>query len=242
VDVAITPLSGDNNNSNNSKKMCFRVSNSYDPNMKEVYPAEVPEKFNGWLTYTVHFQNTGNAPAYDIKIRDTLDQNLDAETFEVLASSHPMTASLNAGAIIFKFKDIMLPDSHSNNAGSNGFVQYRVKPKADLPAGTKIINTAYIGFDFNAPVVTNTTLNRYFSRDAFLMRKITGSAIRTYPNPASGKVFISSADQFSLSVTDITGRIILQTENVKEVQLPSGLFFFEYLVKGEKFNVKVIVY
>ena len=55
----------------------------------------------------------------------------------------------------FKFPNIMLPDSASNPAGSQGFVQYRIKPKANLPLGTQIENTAHIYFDYNAAITTS---------------------------------------------------------------------------------------
>ncbi len=36
-------------------------------------------------------------------------------------------------------------------------------PKANLPAGTQIKNTANIYFDFNPAVVTNTTINNFLA-------------------------------------------------------------------------------
>ena len=54
---------------------------SYDPNRKSVYP--VGECVQGYvledqeLTYTIEFQNTGEAPALNVYIMDTLDTNLD---------------------------------------------------------------------------------------------------------------------------------------------------------------------
>ncbi len=161
VDVAFTPTSGDNDSSNNRASFVYKVTNSYDPNMKEVFPADVHPGFKDWLTYTIHFQNTGNAPAFDIRLADTLDTQLDLETFQLLSYSHPVKASLKGRALSFMFKDIMLADSFSDEKASHGFVQYRIKPMAGLPLGAKIKNTAYIYFDYNDPVVTNTTSNEY---------------------------------------------------------------------------------
>ena len=57
----------------------------FDPNEKEVddvtlTPGELAA--GKYLEYTIHFQNTGNAPASFIRVIDTLSANLDASTFE----------------------------------------------------------------------------------------------------------------------------------------------------------------
>ncbi len=140
------------------------VSCSYDPNDKlvnPVYPfnyALIGEP----LTYTIRFQNTGNAEAYDVVIRDTLDPNLNPATFRVIASSHD--AVLNTELkddqfLSFNFRDIFLPDSTTNFEGSQGFVMYSIQAYDDIPESTQITNTAGIYFDFNPPVITNTTEN-----------------------------------------------------------------------------------
>ena len=67
INANITPTIGDNDVSNNTYQDCYPVINSYDPNIKEVYPIDVEPGFNDWLTYTIHFQNTGNAPAINIR-------------------------------------------------------------------------------------------------------------------------------------------------------------------------------
>ncbi|MBI3235278.1 MAG: hypothetical protein HYZ42_14795, partial [Bacteroidetes bacterium] len=76
VDVYTTPESGDLNQTNNHQGQYFKVVNSYDPNFKEVSPPDTFGTNDSWLLYTIHFQNTGNAEAINIKIIDTLDQNL----------------------------------------------------------------------------------------------------------------------------------------------------------------------
>jgi uncharacterized repeat protein (TIGR01451 family) len=239
VYVSVTSESG---LKNKYKRFCYSVNNSHDPNVKEVYPVRVPENYRDWLTYTVHFQNTGSAPAYNIRLADTLDEHLDIETFQLLGQSHEMTATLRGRALNFKFKDIMLPDSHTNSEGSHGFVQYRIKPLADLPLGTKISNTAFIYFDYNEPVVTNTTVNEYVSQTSSIDRQKIRTAIKTYPNPSGGKVNISLSGPFKLTVTDITGQLVLETHHEGEITLPKGLFFFEYVVDGIRIVDKVVVY
>ena len=183
VSVEVTPISGDNDSSNNKKEFRYLVSNSYDPNMKDVYPVDVPPLFNDWFTYTVHFQNTGNAAAHNIRIADTLASQFDLSTFQVLNYSHTLTTTVRGNALSFRFPNIMLPDSFSDSKGSQGFVQYRVKPNSGLPKGTMIYNTAFIYFDYNAPIVTNTTVNHFVENSSSIADIKALYALNIYPNP-----------------------------------------------------------
>jgi uncharacterized repeat protein (TIGR01451 family) len=159
VEISTSPI--DANTTNNAYDFCYNVVNSYDPNMKEVYPVDVLPGYDDWFTYTIHFQNTGNAPAFNIRLRDTLDTQLDLNTFEVLGYSHPANVGLSGNILTVRFNNIMLPDSTSDYEGSMGYFQYRIKPIGVLLSGSQINNTAYIYFDYNAPIITNTTENNF---------------------------------------------------------------------------------
>src|SRR5690606_2721585 len=141
--------------------ICSAVLASYDPNNKLVLPTGIgPEGFvspETELTYTINFQNTGNYPAEDIYILDTLDQDLDVSSIQILGASHNiMTPYLHGNTILFDFEDIWLADSVSNEPESHGFVTYSIKTKPGLAQGTQIKNSASIYFDYNLPVLTNS--------------------------------------------------------------------------------------
>ena len=139
------------------------VTCAYDPNDKQAFPegysedhlllAETEQEF------LVRFQNTGNAPAQDVVIVDTLDVNFDLETFQIMANSHSMSAVIDTDSreIRFQFYDIQLPDSTCCEPESHGLVSYTVRSLPGLDHGTVLENTAYIFFDNNDPIVTNTT-------------------------------------------------------------------------------------
>src|SRR5262249_32733309 len=138
-EVFVTPTSGDNNLSNNYLEHCFKVSDSYDPNEKEVSPlGNIVPLFNDWLTYTIHFQNTGTASAKNIQILDTLDANLDPESFQLLSYSVPPIVQIVRNNVTFDFVNINLPDSSNSKQGSTGYVEYRVKPYPNLLVGDSI--------------------------------------------------------------------------------------------------------
>ncbi len=138
---------------------------AYDPNDKLVEPAgygalgAVPLGTER-LTYTVRFQNTGTAEAYSVMIRDQLDAGLDLSSFVVLGASHPLTEVCveQDGEAVFSFQGILLPDSAADPLGSQGYVKFKIDISAAAQHLTIIENTASIFFDFNPPIVTNTTI------------------------------------------------------------------------------------
>jgi len=137
---------------------------SFDPNDKLVNPNREDNLtlIDQDLIYTIRFQNTGNDEAYDIVVRDTLDPNLDPTTFRVLSTSHPnslITTLEDNQFLNFNFENIYLPDSTTNFEESQGYVSYLIRSMENLPSETSIQNTASIYFDFNPPIVTNTTDN-----------------------------------------------------------------------------------
>jgi Leucine-rich repeat (LRR) protein len=161
VHVSIQPNQADADTTDNEYDYCYAIFNSYDPNEKEVFPKDVPPGYVDWLTYTIHFQNTGNAPAFNIKLKDTLDTNLDLSTFEFRDASHAASTNLNGRVLTVRFNNIMLPDSSSDHEGSMGYFQYRIKPKPNMADGIKVKNKAHIFFDYNAAIITNTTENLF---------------------------------------------------------------------------------
>ncbi len=143
---------------------------AYDPNDKLVSPDREGDEnytlFEEDLFYTIRFQNTGNDTAFNVVVRDTLDENLNTSSFRLLASSHQdilRTEIAESQYVTFTFDNIMLPDSNVNFNGSQGYVTYIIQPNEGLDENTVIENTASIYFDFNPPIVTNTTQNTMVS-------------------------------------------------------------------------------
>ncbi|MFI5196461.1 MAG: T9SS type A sorting domain-containing protein [Chitinophagales bacterium] len=229
--------STDINPSNNDQSLCLPVVYSYDPNEKEVSPKGTgPQGLipvgTDTLTYTVHFQNTGSATAYDIHIIDTLDSHINPNSLKILGTSHNMLPEwLAPGVIQFKFANIMLPDSTSNEPASHGQVQFSVVLNPGLSPGTHIKNTGYIYFDLNPPVVTNTTLNTIAAPNK-INAIAKGLKIKVYPNPATTEITIEASEQVTaIAISNLVGQTIYtQTCNAKNIEvnianLPSGIYF-----------------
>jgi uncharacterized repeat protein (TIGR01451 family) len=229
VNVNVLTSPTDFDSLNNVFNFCYQVVNSYDPNMKEVYPVNVLPGYDDWFTYTIHFQNTGNAPAFNIRLRDTLDTQLDVSTFEMLGYSHPAVVSLNGNILTVRFNNIMLPDSTTDYDGSMGYFQYRIKPLSNLPNGSQIENTAYIYFDYNAPIVTNTTQNNFDIAVSLQANSISDFGFVIYPNPSNGVFsFKDTKNLQTLEVFNLVGERILTQGSQKEINLSNfanGIYF-----------------
>ncbi|MDH3892403.1 MAG: S8 family serine peptidase [candidate division Zixibacteria bacterium] len=160
----VHPLIGDDNQDDNTDSEAQTVRGSYDPNEKLVTPAGFgPDSLIrriDTLRYQVNFQNVGTDTAFTVIVRDSLDSDIDPASLKIGAGSHPYTFNLVGTELVWTFDNILLPDSNTSEPGSHGFLTYDAAPRDGVPDGTVIENRAAIYFDFNAPVITNTTRNR----------------------------------------------------------------------------------
>jgi uncharacterized repeat protein (TIGR01451 family) len=244
VHVEISPNPIDADTTNNVYDFCYNVVNSYDPNMKEVYPVNVLPGYDDWFTYTIHFQNTGNAPAFNIRLRDTLDTQLDLNTFEVLGYSHPATVTVSGNILTVRFNNIMLPDSTSDYEGSMGYFQYRIKPTPNLPNGSQISNTAYIYFDFNAPIITNTTENNFDITVSATNLKLNPESFEIYPNPSTGVFTIKDAKNIQrVEVYNVMGQeiAVFAGDNTNKVSKQINLSNYSKGIYFAKINGSVVI-
>jgi hypothetical protein len=66
---------------------------------------------------------------------------------------------VNNNVLKFTFSNILLADSNINEPASHGSLLYSIRQNVSNAIGDTIENTANIYFDFNAPVITNTTIS-----------------------------------------------------------------------------------
>jgi len=222
---------------------------SFDPNDKQVMPSgERNEHYtlhDQKLTYTVRFQNTGNAEAIDITIKDTIDMDLDISTLRIVNSSFPVQTTVKGQAIEFLFKNIWLPDSTSNEPESHGFVTYEIQPNADLLDYTEIKNTAYIIFDFNGAIITNTTTNTMVTVIPVALNELEKMDILIHPNPADDIIYISAKNHRPIDkvmIYNTLGQLMLAQNGSKidVSHLPQGVYMVEVKI-GEAIGIEKLV-
>lgn len=235
----------------NFRQRWFVIGTAYDPNEKDVSPkgqgAAGNVGFGTEFTYDVHFQNTGNAPAQNVVVTDTLDTDLDENSVDVLFHSHHMLFTKTGNALRFEFPTIMLPDSLSDPKGSMGMLTFRVKHKTGLPNQTQIHNKASIYFDVNQPIVTNTTLNTLVS-PSMLTSLDKAFEVAISPNPANDFVQIHSAGN-DLSAVDfytILGERVISRNlkgsdaRIQLAGLSQGLYFVKLHDKQGRIVTSII--
>jgi uncharacterized repeat protein (TIGR01451 family) len=223
---------------------------SYDPNDKQVFPRGIDEEHytepGTMLEYQIRFQNTGTAPAFEVNIVDTLSSFLNPATVRPGVSSHPYEFRLmEDGALLFRFKDIVLPDSASNWEESQGFVKFKVDMREDVPLESVIYNRAGIYFDFNPPIITNETWNTvgyYFITPAsdFEEEEEIEQPINIYPNPFFERTTVSLPglkDAAMIELVTTNGQLVYQ-QNILSDQftldvghLAGGMYFYRIYTK-----------
>jgi uncharacterized repeat protein (TIGR01451 family) len=214
---------------------CGVVTGSYDPNDKTGYPTgQTDQKYiqpNQQLQYVIRFQNTGTDTAFTVVIRDTLDFDLNIFTVTAGVSSHQYVFRMYGPRVLeWTFNNINLPDSTTDQEGSNGFVTFHVEQVPNLAPGTEITNDADIYFDFNDPITTNTTMHRIYEGFVSVLNieDLTqeGKSISVYPNPTSNNITIKGETNMSqpFSIFDQMGREVFKgklTGTETEVNLSS---------------------
>jgi len=203
---------------------------SFDPNFKEVNP--VGTGAEGFITpedtvleYMIHFQNIGTYMAQNVVVIDSLDPNLDWATLKPEFLSNKGVVDINEhGVATFTFSNIDLPPVSSEPITSNGMFTYTVRVKPGLAFGTHIKNRASIYFDFNAPVMTNQTLNTIGGQlqTPTAPGATANNSFTIFPNPAQNSftaiINVNTAGTYKLNVTDVTGK----TDIAKTLSLLSG--------------------
>ncbi|HEY0978435.1 MAG TPA: hypothetical protein VGE21_13260 [Flavobacteriales bacterium] len=241
--VSATQPLAESNPTNNTTTAQGIFTGSYDPNDKQVqtssrsnadlYLVEVDE----YLDYTIRFQNSGTDTAFTVVITDTLDLDLDLSTFEPLMASHPHTITFRTGRVVeWRFADILLPDSNTNEALSHGMIRFRIRPVQPVLLGTEYRNNADIFFDFNPPVRTN---------DAVLVVGTTASVaeagkerLLVFPSPATNTITLRARPEQltgELRITALDGRTVLRqraSSTVNVEGLVPGIYQLDLLTRN----------
>lgn len=242
---------------------CTQSVGSFDPNDKNGVPEGVNDQHliakNTDIDYKIRFQNTGTDTAYDVYILDTLSSKLNVASLQMGAASHPYRYELYGdGIAILKvvFPNINLVDSFRNEPLSHGFFTYRIAQDSNVVEGDKILNKAAIYFDYNQPIITNTTLHTITTN---FLRVITTvienkwkATTNVYPNPFSDRCTIeiktdkNVTGKFRFTLFDLKGQLIQEqfvTDNVELIanELPNNMYLFRIEKDGELISAGKVV-
>lgn len=242
--VKIEPISGDADPANNFDTSYTFITASWDPNeimvnLDEILTTSFPNVPE--LEYVIRFQNTGNDTARVVNILNYIPAELDFSTFQMMASTHDVELEYNPinRLMKFKFDNIMLPDSSTNEPESHGIVSYRIKPDITLQSGDTIFNQAHIYFDYNAVVNTNFATTAIVDPMFIHSNYPTAVDFQLMPNPVGEVLFVElNADvqnDVILQISDISGKAVAEHRvkpdnnnhqfSIDCSKLPNGVYF-----------------
>jgi uncharacterized repeat protein (TIGR01451 family) len=229
------------------------VTCSYDPNDKTSHSEgrSLGEQvlLGDALNYTIQFQNKGNDTAFTVVIRDTLHNGLDPNSFEFIGASHPVRAARDGRALSFTFNPITLDYTAHNEAASQGFVTFKVRPRNTLSAPTTVTNIAHIYFDFNPAITTNTAQNTYVQYlNSPVYTVLPPLSFIVQPNPVINTAqIVTNESLYALTLTDISGKIVWQQNNIMQrttdipmENLPAATYFVTLQTNAGKTTQKII--
>ena len=181
-----------------------------------------------------------------------LSDKLDINTLEITGASHNYIIDVIEGNVLrWKFNNIMLADSGSNQAASHGWIDYRIKQKTSNQIGDVIKNTAYIYFDFNAPVVTNTAINTIETITGIKSSFSANDEWNVYPNPSTGVLYIVNSsvlkEASQIQVINSIGQTVLEetiTSNYKNLDLSklnNGVYFVKNVSDKQSVIKRVVL-
>lgn len=226
-------LGTDVNPSNNLASGWVDVINSFDPNIKTVFPnGTVPQSailLGQPLTYRIEFENTGNANALTVRLTDILPAEVKLNSIEILAASHAyITQIIYPRQLEFTFNGINLPPTSIDPNNSKGYIIFKVTPENNLNVGTVIANEAKIYFDNNTPVITPMAEVVVVGTTGIVeSNNASSNTLFIYPNPTHDRINIempgAGSGKFAVSLYSIDGKLINALSIQKQKEQPLQL-------------------
>jgi len=240
---------------------CIQNLDDFDSNNKQGFPGGITEDHcilpGSPIEYIIRFQNTSGALVNNIQVRDSLVDWLDIETMTILSTSHDYDYSIsNNNSVNFVFNDILLPPSNSDEFGSQGFVKFKIFPKADTPIGTRIENKAHIYFDLNDVVISNETIHTY---DDECMEDVVSSVkskhfdtlIEIIPNPFNNNFILKAPnnkyEHLEILIFHGNGQLFDRQQGAggalrySNEHMLSGMYYYELYGDGNQIAVGKLI-
>ena len=198
-----------------------------------------------YVHYVIRFENTGTFAAENVVIADVIDTTkFEISSLVPQSSSHDFFTRINGNKVEFIFENINLPFDDENN---DGYVAFKIKTKPNLVVGDQFTNTASIYFDYNFPIITNTTsttVEEPLSNQDFDFE----TNFTLYPNPAKDVINIKVKNEMevkSISIYNTLGQILMTTihaENgeINVSNLQSGSYFIKVFTDKGSSTAKFI--
>ena len=221
------------------------VVNAFDPNDKTCLEGETvtPDQVGKYVHYIIRFENTGNANAVNVVVKDVIDtETYDIATLMPLNASHDFyTRIKNNNEVEFIFENIQLPFNDTNN---DGYILFKIKTLPTLNIGDSFSNEAQIFFDFNSPIRTNNETT--IIQESLSLNEFNLPHIKIYPNPTVDYFKIENSDTSNIKTIElytISGKKLKQfsiSEKYEIQDISTGVYFLKIKTEYSETNRKLI--
>ncbi|SDS91174.1 T9SS type A sorting domain-containing protein [Winogradskyella sediminis] len=244
--VATINLDGtDETPDDNTFNLNQEVVNAFDPNDKTCLEGETvtPDQVGKYVHYVIRFENTGNADALNVVVKDIIDtETYDIATLMPLHASHDFyTRIKNNNEVEFIFENIQLPFNDTDN---DGYILFKIKTLPTLNIGDSFSNEAQIFFDFNSPIITNNETTSI--QESLSLSEYRLDPIKIYPNPTANNFKIENLDTSQIKTIElytISGKKLKQfsiSEKYDLQDVSTGVYFLKIKTEYSETNRKLI--
>lgn len=206
------------------------------------------------LEYRLHFQNQSSDTARNVVARVYLDSDLDLGSFQAGPSSHAFRLSLAGRGrpyLDFALQQSLPPKNLGHNPG--GFVSFRIWPRQNLAAGTRIELQADVFFDQKGPLRSASILHTLWNPaltegliDTVLHDDLSETEFIIYPNPSPGSSVLETRNVLDFQMCSISGQLLTEghleagKHHLALQHLPVGMYFLRLRWLGGSRVVKLI--
>lgn len=203
-----------------------------------------PTEIGNYLHYSIQFENSGTEIANNVVVKNVIDTNkFDITSLQVLSTSADMRTEITNNVVEFIFENINLERREGTPpVGGHGDILLKIKTKPNLTAGSSVMNTASIYFDYNEGVLTNNETTTFASLNNQIFT--ADDSLVVYPNPTNSIIKVEGENTITtIDLYDIQGRMIQTSMNAKSIDISeksNGVYFVKITTdKGGKV-IKVV--
>lgn len=247
--ATIEPISGDATPEDNTFEFAdFIAAEPFAPLIDASQPEQILiDEADQYLYFSVGFDNftpqdVENAVVYFSTGSTT---NINMETVQVMAASHPVSTVYAEGTFYFYMNGINLAPLLSSG-GEQGYITFRFKPADDIEAGDYVQFQPQISLDgFLTSAFTSV---EYVTVLGVEENSIEIKEISLYPNPTTGMVTISATENIqNINVYSLTGQLLKTKSNLQQTaititieELAAGIYFARVKTESEEKVFRVV--
>jgi Secretion system C-terminal sorting domain len=251
---SLDTLSNEINISNNTFEICDSLNSTFgaytiNATSFNALPGGIVLA-NQPLVYKIEFTNTTGQNVTNLKIIDSLDNDFNLNTLQVLYASHKTQFYLSNNGVLAAESITLLPDINDDSALCKYVLIFSIEPNSNLNANTIVNNQALViaSDSLCFQNQTNITYNKMAVPNAIANDQVIQNEITIFPNPTSGILRINCLQALhdaTVQLFSITGEKLLSINHQKGMhcsvdleKYASGIYFIEVLDNGKKYYAK----